>query len=481
MGSLVTTLAVEAFTAGALAAAMDGSVRFGDPETAVAGISIDSRTLAPGDLFIALKGARFDGHAFVGDAVARGAVGAVVSQPVEWPPGGGRRVTRDEPVLITVRDTLEALQALGAAVRRAVPTAVVAITGSTGKTTTKEVTATFLSGRYRVVRNPGNLNNQIGLPLSLLALRSRPDIAVVELGMSGPGEIRRLVEIAQPSVRVWTNVAEVHRAFFPSLEAIADAKAELLEGAGEETVAVVNADDPRVMARATRSRARIVTFGFGPAAQVRADRVQELGLGGMAARLVTPAGAAEVRTPLLGRGHLSNLLAATAVALHFGVPLSELVAAAARLEPPPGRGRVVRLGDGIVLIDDSYNASPAALERMLEVVAQEARRRRVVAALGEMLELGERARSLHETCGRLVAQRGVAVLVTVGGEPAAALARAAAEAAGPAQMTIEHVATSSEAADRLQQLVRPGDVVLVKGSRAVRMDVVVEALRAARG
>lgn len=471
---------LEALTAGAVAAAMGGTLRAGDPATPVGGVSIDSRTIHAGDLFIALPGTRFDGHTFVADAIARGGIGAVVSRPIDWPPAGLAAGTGGAPVLIEVGDTLEALQALAAAVRRAAATRVVAVTGSIGKTTTKELAAAFLAARYRVVRSPGNLNNHIGLPLSLLALRARPEIAVVELGMSHPGEIRRLVAIAQPEVRVWTNVAEVHRAYFPSVEAIADAKAEILDGAGPDTCVVANADDRRVMDRVRGTAARVVTFGVDVPADVRAAAVRDLGLDGMAATLVTPAGEAALRTPLLGRGHLANVLAAAAVALQFDVPLAEVVERAATLEAPPGRGRLVRLGDGIVVIDDAYNASPAALARMLEVLAAEARRRRVVAVLGEMLELGERAQVLHEVCGRLVAETGVAVLVTVGGEAAAALGRAAV-AAGLAATAVEHVATSEDAARRVLARLAPGDVVLVKGSRAVRMDIVVERLRAERG
>jgi UDP-N-acetylmuramoyl-tripeptide--D-alanyl-D-alanine ligase len=472
-GAPVGVRPLEALTAERVAALMGGQLRAGDPAAPIGAVSIDSRTLGPGDLFVALRGARFDGHDFVADALARGAIGAVVSRPVA-------RGTRQGAVIIEVSDTLQALQALGAAIRRAVSTRVVAITGSTGKTTTKELAATFLAARYRVVRSPGNLNNHIGLPLSLIALQTCPDVAVVELGMNHPGEIRRLVEIARPEVRVWTNVAEVHRAFFPSLEAIADAKAEILEGASRDTVVVANADDPRVMARVARCGARLVTFGVEASADVRATAVTDRGVEGMAATLVTPVGRARMTTPLLGRGHLANLLAATAVALEFDIPLDAVVERVQTFEPPPGRGRVMRLRDDIVVIDDSYNASPAALERMLEVLAFEAARRRVVAALGEMLELGERAAALHEACGRLAARSGVGVLLTVGGEAAAALARAAVEA-GLSAGAVEHVATSAEAAARLARLVRPGDVVLVKGSRAVRMEAVVERLRVERG
>ncbi|MDP7338105.1 MAG: UDP-N-acetylmuramoyl-tripeptide--D-alanyl-D-alanine ligase, partial [Vicinamibacterales bacterium] len=218
-----------------LARVVDGRVVAGALGMPLDGFSIDSRSLDPGDLFVAIRGDRFDGHAFVADAVARGACGALVSDAAALGASGG--------VGVVVGDTLLALQALGQHIRRASNARVVAITGSAGKTTTKELTAAVLGARYRVFRNRGNLNNHIGLPLSLLALRTRPEMAVVELGMNGPGEIRRLVEIAEPELRVWTNVAEVHAEFFPSIEAIADAKAEILEGASPDTVVVANAAD----------------------------------------------------------------------------------------------------------------------------------------------------------------------------------------------------------------------------------------------
>lgn len=444
-----------------------GRLRSGDPDVPVGDIVTDSRTLRPGDLFVALSGARFDGHTFVDGALRAGACGAIVERGWHGEGAGA----------IEVADTLRALQDLAHGVRVASETRVVAITGSAGKTTTKEMIAEFLGTRFRVVRNKGNLNNHIGLPLSLLQLRGRPDVAVMELGMNHAGEIRRLVEIADPEVRVWTNVGDAHLGFFDSADAIADAKAEILEDAGREDLLVCNADDARVMARATRFAGRMVTFGFGPQASVRATDVEDRGLAGVRARMTTTAGDATVTTRLLGRGNLLNLLAASAVALEFGVSLDTVAARASLLEPAERRGTVHRLRNGAALVDDSYNSSPAALRRALEVVASESGVAGKIAVLGEMLELGAFALPLHETCGRLAAGSGLRLLVAVGGAPARAMAEAAV-AAGMAPSAVVCVPTSPEAAPMVARALRPGELVLVKGSRGIRTDLVVDRILA---
>lgn len=457
-------------TLGELAAPLAGARISGAVGTRATGVSIDSRSLRPGDLFVAIRGARFDGHRFVTDAVARGAAAALVSDAAALgaPPAPG----------IVVDDTLRALQALARRVRRDSRARVVAVTGSVGKTTTKELAAALLETRYRVFRNRGNLNNHIGLPLSLLELRTRPEVAVVELGMSGPGEIRRLVEIAEPDVRVWTNVGEAHAEFFPSIEAIADAKAEILTGASRDAVVVANAADDRVMRRVAEFPGRVVTFGVDVEAEVSASGVEDLGLDGVRARLRTPVGAAPVRTRLLGRGNLANVLAAVGVALSFDVPLAAAVERAAAVEAPPHRGRIHRLAGSVAVIDDSYNSSPLALETALATL-ERGRAGRRVAVLGEMLELGARSEALHRAAGRAAAAAGVGLLLTVGGEPARALGRAAVEA-GAAAAGVLHCETSEEAASRAAASVRDGDVVLVKGSRGIRTDLVVTRLCADR-
>jgi UDP-N-acetylmuramoyl-tripeptide--D-alanyl-D-alanine ligase len=461
--------------AGAMAGAMSGAAG-ARTETPVRDVVTDSRALAPGDVFVALRGPRFDGHTFAAEALTRGAAGVVVERG--W--ADAHPTPASSGAVIGVADTLVALQDLAHAVRVAAGSRVIAITGSAGKTTTKESIATLVATRFRVVKNKGNLNNHIGLPLSLLQLTSGPEVAVMELGMNHAGEISTLVRIAEPDIRVWTNVGDAHLGFFASVEAIADAKAEILEGARPGDVVVCGADDARVMARVRGFAGRTVTFGESPAADVRASEVQDLGWDGMRARVATPAGAFDLSTPLLGRGNLANVLAATAVAIECGVPLEAIAAATPTLQPADRRGVVRRLAGGVTLIDDSYNSSPAALRQALDVMAREPRASGRVAVLGEMLELGDHAIALHEASGRVAAAAGLRLLVTIGGAPARAMAGAAV-AAGLAGEAVRHYETSAAAAPAVADALRPGDLVLVKGSRGTRCDIVTDRIVQERG
>jgi UDP-N-acetylmuramoyl-tripeptide--D-alanyl-D-alanine ligase len=463
---------------------MDGAIIAGDASRRFGGVSIDTRTLKPGELFVAIRGERFDGAQFVEPAIAAGAAGVVVPAAVSrvFGPGdvaGPRTRPTSDVVVIAVDDTVVGLQSLARSIRRESGAKVVAITGSAGKTTTKEVTSEFLSAGYRVIRNRGNLNNHIGLPLSLIELAQRPEIAVVELGMNHAGEIATLVGIAEPDVRVWTNVGEAHLGFFASVDAIADAKAEILESATASTLLVANADDARIVARMPRFRGRRLTFGIDRDADVRATHVEDRGIGGIRARVVTPRGELTIDTPLVGRTNLANLLAATAVALEFDVPLDTIAARARTLKPAAHRGEVVELPGGITIIDDSYNANPTATKRALEVLTATPAARRF-AVLGEMLELGAHAVALHEDVVHAAARARLDGLVAVGGAPAAALAEAAV-AAGLPRAAVRHFATSDEAADAVAGMLRSGDLTLVKGSRGVNTDRIVERLKAERG
>jgi UDP-N-acetylmuramoyl-tripeptide--D-alanyl-D-alanine ligase len=460
-------------SAAEIAAVTGGRVVSGHPDQRIERWSIDTRSIAAGDLFVAVRGDRFDGHDFVAAALAAGAAGAVVTATPALPEAGK---AGPAPLLILVDDTTRALQDGAREMRRRSGAKVVAITGSAGKTTTKELAAEFLSAKYTVFRNRGNLNNHIGLPLSLLELRSRPDAAVVELGMNHAGEIRTLVGIAEPDVRVWTNVGDAHAGFFASADAIADAKAEILEQARPDDLLVANADDPWIRARAGRFAGRTRTFGISDGADYRASAVRHRGLDGMAAILSTPGGSIAVETPLLGTGNLLNLLAAAAVALEMGVPAGAIAERAATMKPAARRGELLRLPGGITLIDDSYNSSPAALKQSLETVAASTGSARKVAVLGEMLELGLHADRLHAECGRAAAAAGLDLLIAVGGDAAERLAEAA-RAAGMDAAAVIHVPASAEAADLAQRKVRPGDLVLVKGSRGIRTDLVVERLK----
>jgi len=461
-------------SAAEIAAATGGRVMSGNPAQRVERWSIDTRSLQPGDLFVAIRGDRFDGHAFVAAALAAGAAGAVVTAAPVLPEAGKGGPA---PLLIEVADTTRALQDGAREMRRRAGAKVVAITGSAGKTTTKELAAAFLAAKYSVFRNKGNLNNHIGLPLSLLELRTRPDVAVVELGMNHAGEIRTLIGIAEPDVRVWTNVGDAHLGFFDSADAIADAKGEILDQARPGDLLIANADDERIAARIRDFAGRTVTFGLSAAAEVRGSDVEHLGLDGMAATVTTPRGEMRMRTPLLGTGNLLNLLAAAAVAIELGVPLPAIADRAASMAPAPHRGELLRLPGGITLIDDSYNSSPAALKRSLETLHAATGSARKIAVLGEMLELGAHAERLHQECGRAAAAAGLSLLIAVGGDGAQWLADSA-RRAGMAESAVLYVPTSNDASEIALRKVRPGDLILVKGSRGIRTDLVVDRLKA---
>lgn len=468
---MIETVGAFVLTAGLVAGTSGGRLVAGSADRAFDTVSIDSRTLTPGGFFIALRGERFDGHRFVDAALAAGAAGLMVEAPVRVDPS---------VVVVQVEDTLAALQSMARDVRRRSGARVVAITGSTGKTSTKEMAAELLSLRGSVFRNAGNLNNHIGLPLSLLELRHGPDVAVVELGMNHAGEIRTLVGLAEPDVRVWTNVGDAHFGFFGSREQIARAKAEILEAAPASALLVANADDALVMAESGVWPHRRILFGESERADVRAVRVVDRGFDGTDADVHTPAGRFALRVPLPGRGQLMNALAATAVALEFGVGPDAIPGRIASLQPVGRRGAVTRLGNGALLVDDSYNASPVAVRMMLASLAATHATGRRIAVLGEMLELGDAALEFHRACGVAAARAGVDLVVVVGGPAADGLVDGAA-GAGLDAARLLRFSDSAEAAEAVARVVGAGDVVLVKGSRGTRTDLVADRLREVLG
>ncbi|HWP84539.1 MAG TPA: UDP-N-acetylmuramoyl-tripeptide--D-alanyl-D-alanine ligase [Terriglobia bacterium] len=468
-------------------AALLGAPAPEDAARPVAGYSIDSRTIRPGELFFAVRGQRLDGHQFVVSALCNGAVAAVVSAE-----RAGAFPQEVQPRLLAVPDTLAALHVLAAGVRQRWGGPVVAITGSAGKTTTKQMIAALLRTRFRTLENSGNWNNQFGLPLSLLRLDPEHEIGVFELGMSAPGEIRLLAGLARPDVGVVTNVSAAHLEFFPNVQAIARAKRELVESLGNGDWAVLNADDPRVAAFGAHSRSAAFYFGLSDAADLRASDLRSCPEGGYRFRVHAPAhrsescGAAwkgrraaefpppcspatELYLPLLGRHSVSNLLAALSVAWLFGISPAELTAAVSALRPAPQRGELVRLASGALVVDDTYNSNPAALEAMLEAVA-EIPAAKHYAVLGGMMELGAASEQLHYRCGRRAAELGYAGLITVG-EAARPLA-AGARAAGLPDAAIAHCAATEEAGERLRGWMERGDVALLKASRAVRLETI---------
>lgn len=447
--------------------------------------SIDSRTVRPGELFFAVRGERLDGHDFVVKALEAGAAAAVVdsSRLGSFPVSAHAK-------LLGVPNTLDALQQLAAFVRRRWGGPLVAVTGSAGKTTTKQAIAALLATRFRVLQSEGNLNNHFGLPLSLLRLKPETEVGVFELGMSAPGEIRLLASLAHPDLAVVTNVSAVHLEFFPDVEAIARAKHELIETLEPAAWAVLNADDPRVRAFGEHMAGRVLYFGISHPAHFQAQELEPKPQGGCvftlpaesyrsiapgslrqgkfrAKQAVEPPRSARFDLSLLGRHNVLNVLSALAVCYTFGIAPEALREAVAALRPGALRGEVVRLASGALAVNDCYNSNPEALEMMLSAVAALPARRRF-AVLGGMMELGAASEALHQRGGRRVAELGFNALFTVG-DQARAFAEGA-RAAGLPPRALSHFDSPEEAASCLRELLREGDVVLFKASRAVHLE-----------
>jgi len=424
------------------------------------GYSIDSRTIQPGELFFAVKGERMDGHDFVSQALGRGAVAAVVGkdQLARYPVITG---------LLAVDDTLAALQTLGAAVRRLWAKPLVGVTGSAGKTTTKDAIAHVLSHRFRVLKSQGNFNNHFGLPLMLLKLEPEHDIAVIEMGMSHAGEIAALAKIAQPETGVVTNVAPVHLEFFNSVADIARAKYELIAGLPAGGTAILNADDEYVSLFGRDFRGKVVLYGMNPTADVRSENIESRGASGSVFDVVVASCRERATLPLVGQHNIHNALAAVAVGLERGLTPSEAVGALATLAPADKRGEVVQLGN-ITVINDCYNSNPKALDAMVDTLAAMPAKRRIVVA-GEMLELGAAGEEMHRRSGQHMAEKKIDWLIGVRGlaQPMVGTARAAG-------IRAEFVATPEEAGEWLLREARDGDVVLLKASRGVKLERALE-------
>ena len=431
-----------------------------DHKAMAQGYSIDSRTMQPGELFFAVKGDRLDGHDFAEQALAKEAVAAVVrkDQMARYPV---------KSRLLAVDDTLAALQRLAAAVRRFWGKPLVAITGSAGKTTTKEAIAHLLSTKFRVLKSEGNFNNHFGLPLMLLKLEPEHDVAVVELGMSHAGEITALAKIAQSNIGVVTNVAPVHLEFFHSVADIARAKYELVASLPVGGTAVLNADDEYVSQFGRDFHGRVVTYGLRSSADVGADNVEPRGTQGSNFDLIAGGCRENVDLPLVGSHNIYNALAAVAVAMERGVTPSDAARALRSLQPADKRGQVVKVGN-ITVLNDCYNSNPKALESMVDALAAMPARRRIVVA-GEMLELGPAGADLHRRAGQYIAERKIDALLAVRG-----LAEQMADAAAQSGTHAEFVATPEEAGEWLARETKAGDVVLLKASRGVKLEQALE-------
>jgi UDP-N-acetylmuramoyl-tripeptide--D-alanyl-D-alanine ligase len=431
-----------------------------DHQAVALAYSIDSRNIQPGDLFFAVKGERLDGHDFVPEALAKGAVGAVVrkDQLTRYPASDW---------LFAVDDTLLALQTLATAVRRLWAKPVVGITGSAGKTTTKEAIAHVLSSRFHVLKSEGNFNNHFGLPLMLLKLEPEHEIAVIEMGMSHSGEITALANIAHPNLGVVTNVAPVHLEFFKSIAEIARAKYELIASLPSGATAVLNADDEYVSQFGRDFKGKVVMYGLKSTADVRAENIEARGEQGSSFDVVVDSCRERATLPLVGAHNIYNVLAAVAVGLQRGLAPSEAVASLSTLRPADKRGEVLQLGN-ITVINDCYNSNPKALDAMVDALATMPGNRRIVVA-GEMLELGPAGEEMHRAAGRHMAQKEIDILLGVRG-----LARPMTEAATQAGMRAEFVPTPEEAGDWLSREARDGDVVLLKASRGVKLEKALE-------
>ena len=442
------------------------------------GVSIDSRTVRPGELFFAIRGPRHDGHDHVAGALASGARAGVVERGRL---GGYPAEVRGK--LFGVDDTLAALQRLASRAcaiwRGGKPRRRIAgVAGSVGKTTTKEILAALLRARFGVLKTQGNLNNEYGLPLTLLGLSDEHDAAVVELGMSHRGELAELARIASPEVGVVTRVAVEHLEFFSSIDEIALAERELIENlAWPDATAVLNADDERVARFAEVARGRVIRFGANAPAEFRAEAIEERGIEGAAFDFVWPGGRTRLESPLIGRHNVMNALGALAAASVWGIGAEEAKRLFPGLTPADKRGEVVRYEEEFTVINDTYNSSPTALNALVALLAATPGYRRRILATGEMRELGASSAELHRECGRESAEiGGIDWMFGVQGDAADFID--AAIAAGYPRERTRFFENSLEAGEFLKGFVQTGDLVLLKGSRGVKMEKILEAIDA---
>jgi UDP-N-acetylmuramoyl-tripeptide--D-alanyl-D-alanine ligase len=439
------------------------------------GISTDSRTVAGGELFIALKGARFDGHHYAAEALKKKAGGVLIEEDkagdIRWNGYRSRAV-------IAVKDTLFALGDIARNWRRKYGTPMVALTGSNGKTTTKEMIAACLSSTFPVVKTKGNLNNLIGVPLTLLTLTEKERVVVLEMGMNVPGEIRRLTEISEPDVGLITNIQTVHLEGMGSLERLKEEKGELFRRMREDGTILVNQDDPRVVDLASRYPGQKITFGIEHPADVMAKEVQLHGAEGTSFTLILEEEAMEVHLQLLGKQFVPNALSAIAVACLFGVEVSRAKEALENFQPFPMRMEVAPLKGGEILINDAYNANPSSMELALETLVEAKGKGRAIAVLGDMLELGDFSEEAHQRIGQKMSELSIDFLLAMGEKAPVVIESAIRHGfpRGKARIVENH----SEAVSLLRQMIQKGDWILIKGSRGMAMEKIAEGLAGGR-
>jgi UDP-N-acetylmuramoyl-tripeptide--D-alanyl-D-alanine ligase len=452
-----------------------GSLIQGGASTFFRGVSTDSRTVAEGDLFIALKGPRFDGHHYALEALGKKAGGVLIEEDkvgdIRW--NGDRSKT-----VISVKDTLSALGDIARDWRRKQGIPLVALTGSNGKTTTKEMIGACLETTFPVLKTKGNLNNLIGVPLTLLTLTEKERVAVLEMGMNVPGEIRRLTEIAEPDVGLITNIQMVHLEGLGSLERLKEEKGELFRRMRRDGTILVNQDDPRVMDLASHYPGQKITFGTEHAADVMAKEIRLRGAGGTSFTLLLEGEAMEIHLPLLGRHFVPNALSAVAIACLFGVEVQQIKEALENFQPFPMRMEVVPLKGGTTLINDAYNANPYSTKLALETLAEAKGKGRAIAVLGDMLELGSFTQEAHEEVGKKVRELSIDFLLALG-EEASTVVRSAIRHGFPMERA-RVVENHSAAISLLREMIQDGDWILIKGSRRMAMEKIVGGLAEGR-
>ncbi len=439
------------------------------------GVSTDSRTVAEGELFIALRGSHFDGHHYALKALEKRAGGVLIEADkvgdIRWNGYRSRAV-------IAVKDTLVALGEIARSWRRKYNTPVVALTGSNGKTTTKEMIAACLETTFPILKTKGNLNNLIGVPLTLLTLTEKERVVVLEMGMNVPGEIRRLTEIAEPDVGLITNIQTVHLEGMGSLERLKEEKGELYRGMRRDGTILVNQDDARVVDLASDYPGQKITLGIEHPADVMAKEVRLKGAEGTSFTLILEGEVVEIHLPLLGRHFIPNVLSAMAVACLFGVEVKEAKKALENFQPFPMRMEVVPLKGGKTVINDAYNANPYSMEFALETLVEVKGKGRTIAVLGDMLELGNFTKEAHQRIGQKVSQLSIDFLLALG-EEAPVVVESAIRYGFPVERA-RVVESHSEALSILRQIIQNGDWILVKGSRRMTMEKIVEGLREGR-
>lgn len=450
------------YTIKEIAAVTGGTIIQGNPAAEVNGLCTDSRRAKNGDIFVAMRGRQVDGHDFALKAIEQGATALLVTKTVTVPP---------QVAVIKVSDTIQALQQLAAHNRSRLNIPVVAVTGSNGKTSTKDMIAAVLNTRYKTLKTQGNYNNELGLPLTLLALDQTHQAAVVEMGMRGFGEIDLLARLAKPTGAVITNIGEAHLELLGSVQNIAVAKAEVLDHIGAEGFAILNGDSPELRNQVSRCQGQVWFYSINGQTDLVARNVRVEGRG-VRYDLSYPGGTGEIYLPIPGSHNVMNSMAAVGVGLRLGIPFTDIVRGLAQVELTGMRLEIIK-ANNMTVINDVYNANPSSTKAALKVLAEVAPGRKI-AVLGNMYELGALAESGHREVGEVAALRGVAQLVAVGD-----LARFTAQGAikgGLPGDRVHHCDNNKLAIEVLRQVMQPGDTILVKGSRSMHMEEIVQAL-----